>query len=138
MKIRLQYLEYRRTTAWNLLMIFFSRLWAAFLSRLCKYCVPFFFPRAIWKSTPCWQSQNESSHNYLTRSSERFLDTFFDNSSLDQLHLTMTRTASLLLVLYAYAVAAYDAQPPDCKELGLGEEYIHPGEDLLVSTCVYA
>jgi hypothetical protein len=45
------------------------------------------------------------------------------------------RTTALLLVLSAsvFDVAAYDAQPPDCSVLGLGEEYIHPGEDVLVS-----
>jgi hypothetical protein len=46
-------------------------------------------------------------------------------------------TTALLLVLSAnvFDVAAYDAQPPDCSALGLGEEYIHPGEDVLVSIC---
>eukprot|EP00978_Attheya_sp_CCMP212_P001473 scaffold3123_cov57-Attheya_sp.AAC.1 len=37
----------------------------------------------------------------------------------------------LALVLSACTVAAYDAQPPDCKDLAIGEEFIHPGEDLL-------
>jgi hypothetical protein len=47
----------------------------------------------------------------------------------------MMFTRALLLVLSAnvFAVSAYDAQPPDCSALGLGEEYIHPGEDVLVS-----
>jgi hypothetical protein len=44
------------------------------------------------------------------------------------------RSTALLLILSASVVAAYDAQPPDCKELKIGEEYIHPGEDVLVST----
>lgn len=40
----------------------------------------------------------------------------------------------VLFVLSVCFASAYDAQPPDCNELGLGEEYIHPGEDVLVST----
>jgi hypothetical protein len=45
----------------------------------------------------------------------------------------MRFATSLLFLLSTNVVTAYDAQPPDCKELALGEEYIHPGEDALVS-----
>jgi hypothetical protein len=49
--------------------------------------------------------------------------------------MIMHFATSLLFLLSTnvVTVTAYDAQPPDCKELALGEEYIHPGEDALVS-----
>lgn len=50
--------------------------------------------------------------------------------------MLLSRIASLLFLASAVSGEGYGhkwAQPPDCSKLEIGEEYIPPGEDLLVS-----